>query len=101
MRIEILEAAENELHEAIAYYQDIESGLGLRLKEEVRGAIHWISNHAELPRLRPRGYRRVNLKVFAYYVAYDVWDDTIWILAIADGRRRPEYWIERKKKVID
>ena len=99
MKLEILEAAENELNEAVAYYQEIEPGLGVRLKEDVRGVIQWIGKNPELPRLRPKGYRRVNLKVFAYYIAYDIWADTIWILAIAHGRRRPEYWIERKKKI--
>jgi toxin ParE1/3/4 len=99
MKLEILEEAENELNEAVAYYQEIESGLGIRLKEEVRGAIQWIGHNPELPRLRPKGYRRVNLKVFAYYVAYDIWADTIWILAIAHARRRPDYWIERRKSI--
>jgi len=99
MKLEILEEAEEELNDAIAYYQENEPGLGTRLKEEVRDALQWISINPELPRLRPKGYRRVNLKVFAYYVAYDIWAETIWILAIAHGRRRPEYWIERKKKI--
>jgi toxin ParE1/3/4 len=99
MNLEILEEAENELNEAVAYYQDIEPGLGIRLKEEVRGAILWISFNPEMPRLRPRGYRRVNLKVFGYYIAYDIWADTIWILAIAHARRRPEYWIGRRKQI--
>ena len=34
MRTEILAEAEAELTEAIGYYQEIEAGLGLRLKEE-------------------------------------------------------------------
>lgn len=38
----------------------------------------------------------MNLKVFRYYVAYFIWQDVIWILAIAHGHRRPEYWIVRK-----
>jgi toxin ParE1/3/4 len=99
MKLEIIEAAEIELNEAVAYYQEIEPGLGLRLKEEVRGAIHWISQNPVVPRIRPKGYRRVNLKVFSYYLAYDIWADTIWILAVAHGSRRPEYWIERKKRI--
>ena len=69
MKVEILREADEELNEAIAYYEEIEAGLGIRLKEEVRDAIQWISNNAEIPRLRPKGYRRVNLKVFRYYVA--------------------------------
>ena len=31
-----------------------------------------------------------------YYIAYFIWNETVWILAVAHGARRPEYWIERK-----
>ena len=99
MKLQILEEAEEELDKAIAYHEEIESGLGLRLKEEARGLIHWISHNPELSRLRAKGYRRVNLKVFPYYAAYLIWDDTIWILAIGHSKRRPEYWIGRKSKI--
>jgi hypothetical protein len=37
----------------------------------------------------------MNLKIFPFYLAYAIWEDTIWILAVAHGARRPEYWIER------
>lgn len=96
MRIEILQEAEQELSEAIAHYEQIEPGLGLRLKEEARTTIRWIGENPETPRLRPKGYRRVNLKVFRYYIPYFVWNEAIWVLAIAHGSRRPEYWIKRK-----
>jgi plasmid stabilization system protein ParE len=98
MTVEILQEAEDELNEAIAYYEDAGAGLGQRLKEEVRAAISWIQSNPELPRVRPRGYRRVNLRVFPYYIAYFIWGDAVWILAVAHGRRRPEYWMERRRK---
>ncbi len=98
MKVEILHEAEEELSEAIVYYEEIEAGLGVRLKEELRAVIQWISRNPEVPRLRSKGYRRANLKVFRYYVPYFIWNDTIWILAVAHVSRRPEYWIERKKK---
>jgi hypothetical protein len=70
LKIEILEEAYRELDEAIAYHENIEPGLGIRLKDEARAVIHWIFNNAELPPLRAKGYRRVNFRVFPYYVAY-------------------------------
>lgn len=100
MNLRILEVAAEELDEAVAHHEEIESGLGLRLKEEARAVIRWILQNPELPRLRAVGYRRVNLKVFPYYVAYFPWADTIWILAIAHSKRRPEYWIGRKSKLV-
>jgi len=99
MKVEILEVAEEELNQAVVRYEEIEPGLGIRLKEEARWAIRWIGNNPELPRLRPKGYRRVNLKVFPYYVAYFIWSDSIWILAMAHGHRRPEYWLQRKNRI--
>ena len=99
MNIEVLEEAEKELEQAVAHHEEIEAGLGLRLKEEARGVIHWILQDHELPRLRASGYRRVNLKVFPYYVAYFIWADTIWVLAIGHSKRQPEYWIRRKSKL--
>lgn len=97
MRVEILLEAETELLESIDYYEGIEPGLGLSLKDEVRSSIAWIARNPFVPRLRSRGYHRVNLKVFPYYVAYAVHDDALWILAVVHAHRRPEYWIERKK----
>ena len=97
MRMEILHEAEEELAEAVDYYEEMEPGLGLRLKEEARQVIMWIQDNPSLPRLRPRDYRRVNLRVFPYYIAYFVWAEAIWVLAVGHGRRRPEYWIERRK----
>ena len=52
--------------------------------------------HPDLPRIRPGGYRRVNLKVFPYYVAYVLHQGDVWVLAIAQGHRKPEYWIGRR-----
>jgi hypothetical protein len=96
MRIEILLEAEQELDKAVAYYEEIEPGLGLRLKSEARRLIEWIAFNSEVPRVRPRGYRRVNLKIFPYYVAYLVWSDTVWVVAIAHNKKRPEYWIKKR-----
>ncbi|RPJ32162.1 MAG: type II toxin-antitoxin system RelE/ParE family toxin [Verrucomicrobiaceae bacterium] len=95
MNLRILEEAEVELTDAIARYQSMELGLGVRLKEEVKSTLAWIAGHPETPRLRFLGYRRINLKVFPYYVAYTIQADTVWVLAIAHSARRPEYWIRR------
>jgi hypothetical protein len=95
MKQRILDEATAEFADAIYRYESIESGLGVRLKQEVWSAVAWIAEHAELPRVRPKGYRRVNLRVFPFYVAYMIWDDTIWVLAIAHTARKPEYWIDR------
>jgi hypothetical protein len=99
VNLQILSEAENELEDAVAHYQEIESGLGTRLKDEVRNALLWIREHPQLPPMRRNRYRRVNLKLFRYYIAYFIHADTIWILAIAHSYRQPEYWIGRKTRI--
>lgn len=95
MTVQVLAEAELELQDAIIHYEKIDAVLSRRLKTEATRVLQYIRRHPEMPRLRPRGYRRVNLRVFPYYVAYVIWADTIWILAFAHGHRKPEYWIGR------
>jgi len=96
MRIILLPQAAEEFESAADYYDQQQPGLGHKFRDEVDRHIHWIAEHAEIPRLRPGGYRRVNLKVFPYYIAFIAKGDGIWILAIAHGHRKPEYWIKRR-----
>ncbi len=95
----ILQQAFEELNDAIAYYEEQQVGLGLRLKDEFERHVNWISGSPTVPRIRKSGYRRVNLKAFPYYIAYIIREDILWILAVAHGRRKPEYWIERKNDI--
>jgi hypothetical protein len=95
MILKILAEAEAELDDAISGYEAIVPGLGIRLKEEAKTVVSWIANHPEFPRIRRHDYRRVNFKIFPYYIAYVIHDQIVWILAIAHTARRPEYWISR------
>lgn len=99
MMLEILREAEAELNSAVSYYEGIQSGLGLRLKDEIRKVMIWIANNPEVSSLRLSGYRRVNLKVFHYFVAYVIKNEVILILAVAHSHQYPEYWIDRKSQI--
>ena len=99
MNVTFLPEARAELLDAVAYYEGELSGLGVRLWDEVDQHIAWLERNHEVPRLRLGGYRRVNLKIFPYYISYIVRDSVIWILAIAHGHTRPEYWIDRPQTI--
>ena len=64
MTLITLADAEAEFLESTAYYEAREPGLGLRFRDEVAGVVEWIQLYPELPRLRQKGYRRVNLRVW-------------------------------------
>jgi plasmid stabilization system protein ParE len=95
MIVEFLPQAKAELMDAVVYYESELNGLGQRFWDEVDRHIAWIVQNPEVPRLRDGGYRRVNLSVFPYYIAYVVRDPVIWILSVAHGHSLPEYWIDR------
>jgi hypothetical protein len=95
MIVEFLPEAKSELLDAVEYYESELPGLGQRFWNEVDQHVSWIAENPEVPQERAGRYRRVNLRVFPYYVAYIVRDPVIWILSIAHGHSLPEYWIDR------
>jgi plasmid stabilization system protein ParE len=99
VNVRILTEAQEELTAAVAYHEELGSGSGVRLKKEARRVLTWIQANPEVPRLRPKGYRRVNLRTFPYYVACLIWEDSVWVLAIAHGHRSPEFWMNRKEAI--
>jgi hypothetical protein len=88
--------ADAEFGAQVEYYEGKEAGLGVRFYREVIGFLDWIAEHPLVPRLR-KTYRRVNLKVFPFYVAYVFEGDFVWVLAIAHSKKRPGYWMRRQK----
>lgn len=99
MTIRFAEEAQREFLDAISHYEEARGGLGRRFKNEVDRCVLWIAEHPELYRLRPGGYRRINLRVFPYYVPYIVRGQILWILAVAHGYRKPLYWISRRSAI--
>src|SRR2546427_11006560 len=99
MRITFLQEARWEFLDAITYYEGERPGLGQRFKDEVDRTVLWIAAHPELARIRPGGHRRVNLRVFSYYIPYVTRGEMMWVLAVAHGSRKPNYWISRKNKI--
>ena len=95
MTVITLHEAEVEFHESVIHYEAKEPGLGIRFRDEVAAVMDWISHNPEVPRLKRKLYRRVNLRVFSHYATYIIREDTIWVVAIAHAHRRPEFWLGR------
>jgi len=53
----ILQQAFEELNNAIAYYEEQQAGLGVRLKDEFDQHVKWILNNSAVPKVRRGGYR--------------------------------------------
>ena len=96
MRIELHPEADAEFAAQVECYEGKERDLGVRFYREVMTSLDWIAENPLLPRLR-KSYRRVNLKVFPFYVAYVLEEELVWVLAVAHSKKRPGYWMRRRK----
>jgi toxin ParE1/3/4 len=94
----IHEEALAEFDAAIAYYEGNERGVGLRFHAAVQHAIDIIERH---PRIgsphKTTPLRKFVIGDFPYLLFYLDLDELIWIVAIAHGKRKPNYWKERLK----
>jgi plasmid stabilization system protein ParE len=99
VNIRFVDEASDEFLDAISFYEEARGGLGRRFKDEVDRCILWVADHPELYRMRAGAYRRINLRVFPFYVPYIVRDDTLWVLAVAHASRKPLYWISRRGNI--
>ena len=90
------ELAETELIEATEYYNSQVRGLGLAFLTEVERATEQIS---QFPESSPRILKVVRQKLlrrFPYSIMYSIVGNSIRILSIANQKRRPFYWQDRK-----
>ena len=92
MILEFLQEAEQDLFEAVLWYESKEAGLGKRLRDEIVHVLDRIVEDPLLWRERSDGYRRVNCPVFPYYIPYVIRGNKIIVAAIAHGHRKPSYW---------
>jgi plasmid stabilization system protein ParE len=88
-------AAEDDLAEARAWYDNQREGLGDELLECVEEALDRIRRMPEAPAVLFEGVRRVLVRRFPYGVFYLVGDDEISVLAVYHSRRDPRGWQSR------
>jgi plasmid stabilization system protein ParE len=88
--------AEQELLDAVSYYEEQEAGLGLEYLGEVEHAVNFLMRYPEAGAKITGAIRRLTLPKFPYSLLYRVLEDRIRVLAVAHHRRKPDYWIDRQ-----
>lgn len=89
--LEFLPQASAEVECVTGDYEALSVGLGTRFRSEVESVCAAIVQHPLLWRLRPAGYRRVNLPGFPYYIAFVTDEQRAIIIAVAHSSRHPNY----------
>lgn len=90
-----LPPAEAELLKQIAYYAEIRPTLGIEFEEAVTEAVRRSAAFPEHGAPRSKNTRRRLVNGFPFAIIYKVLKDGILVVAIADGRRKPDYWAKR------
>jgi len=85
-----------EFVRAVEYYEDCRIGLGIEFAQEVYATIARIIQHPEVWSSLSKNSRRCLLNRFPFGVIYQVKSDHVRIIAVADLRRRPGYWLDRE-----
>ena len=89
-------AAEAELNEAIDYYESIQPGLGIDLAEEVQQAIARATSFPQAWSFIRKPVRRSLVKRFPYGILYVEREASIFVLAVMNLHREPDYWTWRQ-----
>lgn len=95
MKIRFLEIAQLELDEAIEYYNSESLGLGDEFLLEALKAIERIRHFPKAWHPFTDSTRRCQLHRFPYGLIYQILDDEILIVAVANLHRKPDYWKNR------
>ena len=88
--------AAEEFYASIDYYEDCEPGLGYDFSIEVYSAMQHITDYPKAWPILEDDVRRCLTNRFPYGILYSIETDTIFILAIMNLHRHPDYWKDRK-----
>jgi toxin ParE1/3/4 len=95
MSVDFHPEAAAEMIEAAKYYQKRSAGLGIRFLDEIDAAVDRIGDAPDRWPLLEDGYRKYSIRVFPYFVAYQITDAAITVLAVYHHSRDPEGWKNR------
>lgn len=94
-RLVLHPAATEEAEAAARWYRDRSRKAAVRFVSEFNQTIEQILTAPHRWPRGPHGIRKIKLPCFPFLIFYRESDDSIQILAIAHGRRRPDYWKSR------
>lgn len=98
MNVRVLEVAQQELDEAVSYYNAQVPGLGDAFLLEAVAAIDRIRRFPKGWHPLSENVRRCRLRRFPYGLIYHADENGILIVAVAHLHRRPDYWRDRLKR---
>jgi plasmid stabilization system protein ParE len=95
VKVRFLTLAQQELDDAVAWYNEQATGLGQEFLDELDRVVRRaVTFPMSCPEIEP-GVRRCLLARFPYGLIYGVDRKTIVVVAVAHLHRKPRYWVGR------
>jgi len=88
--------AKTEFYESIDHYEGCEHGLGYDFSVEVYSAIQSILDYPKAWPVLEGDVRRRLINRFPYGILYSIEPNGIFILAVMNLHRDPDYWKHRR-----
>jgi len=95
VNVRVLEVAQQELDEAVSYYNGQVAGLGDAFLLEAVAAIERIRQFPDAWHPLGENLRRCRLRRFPYGLIYHADQTGVLVVAVAHTHRRPGYWRDR------
>lgn len=89
-------AAQNDITDAIEWYELQKINLGKRFYVEFTNTLNYIIKNPLLFPLKLHGYREATVSVFPFIVVYEILDDIIIINAVFNTSKNP---VKKSKKL--
>ena len=87
-----------EVRQSIDFYETRLEGLGLWFLAAVEATAERISANPEAGAPLAGGFRQRIVSGFPYSIIYRIWEDYIFLVAVAHHHRRPGYWQQRSDR---
>jgi len=88
-KLRLTEKAEREYIDAFVYYEDKQSGLGIRFEEELGQLLKVIEKTPSLFAKKYKDFREPLLKHFPFFIVFEVIDNDIVIQSIYHAKQNP------------
>ena len=95
MNVRFLTLADQEVDDAVLWYNEREDDLGRRFLDELDRAVRLVRTYPKASTEIEAGIRRCLLARFPYSLVYGIDEETIVVIAVAHLHRRPRYWADR------
>lgn len=95
MKIRFLSLANQEVNDAVRWYEEQAEGLSRDFLDELDRVVRLVRSYPLMATQIEPEIRRFLFTRFPYSLIYGIDEETIVIIAVAHQHREPRYWVDR------